>query len=176
MSIYITFEDGNLTSQGSRAPRATYGVQYGAPDLTWPTRFKKKYHTWGGGGGIVTIHEHKYYICIKYQNAIMMPEWSWVDISAGRMLGVGQMHVEVPWESLFGPKMKIYLEIPHSEQLWCYEKKIWSLVIFLTLFVVKIAHFCTILTKNCFCSNDQNIWTKLILNSILNLFLNNFCS
>ena len=44
------------------------------------------------------------------------------------------MHLEVPWESLFGLKMKIYVEIPHSEQFLFYEKKIWSLMIFLTLF------------------------------------------
>ena len=33
---------------------------------------------------------------------------------------VGQMHLEVPWESLFGLKMKIYVELPHSEQFQLY--------------------------------------------------------
>ena len=82
-----------------------------------------------------------------------------------RMPEVGQMHLEVPWESLFGLKMKIYVEIPHSEQFWFYEKNfghIW----FFWLCLVKIAHFWTILTKTCFCSNDQYIWTKFVLNSI----------
>ena len=32
--LYYTFEDGNLTSQGFWAPRATYGVPYRAPDMT----------------------------------------------------------------------------------------------------------------------------------------------
>ena len=81
-----------------------------------------------------------------------------------RMPEVGHMHLEVPWESLFGLKMKIYVEIPHSEQFWFYEKNfghIW----FFWLCLVKIAHFWTILTKTCFCSNDQYIWTKFVLNS-----------
>ena len=39
-----------------------------------------------------------------------------VTARSGQMPGVGQMHLEVPWESLFGLKMKIYVEIPHSEK------------------------------------------------------------
>ena len=89
----------------------------------------------------------------------------------GRMPEVGQMHLEVPWESLFGPKMKIYVEIPHSEQFWFYEKNfghIW----FFWLCLVKIAHFWTILTKTCFCSNDQYIWCR---NAVRIYFMDQIC-
>ena len=49
------------------------------------------------------------------------------------MPGVGHMHLEVPWESLFGPKLKIYVKITYYEH-FLFLEKFWLLVIFGTLF------------------------------------------
>ena len=40
---------------------------------------------------------------------------------------------------------------------------------------MKIGYFWTILTKTCFWSNQSNIFTKMVQNSSMNIFFDNFC-
>ena len=49
---------------------------------------------------------------------------------------VGHMHLEVPWESLFGPKLKICVKITYYDH-FLFLEKFWSLSIFGTLFSEK---------------------------------------
>ena len=58
------------------------------------------------------------------------------------MRGVGQMHLEVPWESLFGPQLKNFVETICLEHFVFYREKYF--VILRTLFS-KNNHFQTIL-------------------------------
>ena len=66
---------------------------------------------------------------------------------------------------------------PENENL-CGNPTFWAILIlwkkkfghlwFFWLCLVKIAHFWTILTKTCFCSNDLHLWTKVVQKYVLN--------
>ena len=98
---------------------------------------------------------------------IKMPKFHWLtfwpNLVGARpcpVPGVDQMHLEVPWESLLGQILKIYVEIIHSEQFRFYEKNC-SFMIFLTLFsencpfldnfdkTMILLTWCTYLNKSC---------------------------
>ena len=60
---------------------------------------------------------------------IKMPKFHWLtfwpNLVGARpcpVPGVGQMHLEVPWESLFGPKLKIHVKTIYCEHFVFYGK------------------------------------------------------
>ena len=79
--------------------------------------------------------------------AIKMPKFHWLtfwpNLVGARpcpVPGVGQMHLEVPWESLLGQILKIHVETTHSEQFWFYEKNFGCLWFF-WLYILKCPYF-----------------------------------